>query len=267
MIQSGWCLLTIMMRWMHHSTRWTQFADYILWWDGWTMIQSERCLPTGTMGWMDHDIKWTMFADYWGGMDAPRYKMNAVCWLHIVMGWMDHDITWTMFADCYDGVDGPWYKVNDVCWLLGWDGWTMAQIERCSLTIMMGWMGRDTKWSMFADYYLWWDVWAMIQSERCLLTIMMRGMVHDTKLTIFSGYYHDGMDGPWFNVNDVCWLRRSTIEVHSTFSEAPHLRNSIPHPKTDFSKKQIASWWIIPWPQVYKNVSVRNKNGIATSLG
>ena len=35
--------------------------------------------------------------------------------------------------------------------------------------------------------------------------------------------------------------RRSTIEAHSEFSEVPHLRSSIPHPKTDFSKNQIAS--------------------------
>ena len=47
-------------------------------------------------------------------------------------------------------------------------------------------------------------------------------------------------------------MRRSTIEVHPTFSEAPHLRSSIPHPKTDFSKKQIASRRITPWPESTK---------------
>ena len=41
-------------------------------------------------------------------------------------------------------------------------------------------------------------------------------------------------------------LRRSTIEVHPTFSEAPHLTSSIPHPKTEFSKSQNASRRIIP---------------------
>ena len=33
--------------------------------------------------------------------------------------------------------------------------------------------------------------------------------------------------------------RRSTIEVHPKFSEAPHLRSSIPHPKTEFSKNEM----------------------------
>ena len=46
--------------------------------------------------------------------------------------------------------------------------------------------------------------------------------------------------------------RRSTTEVHPKFSEAPHLRSSIPHPKTDFSKNQIASRRIIPWPKPTK---------------
>ena len=35
--------------------------------------------------------------------------------------------------------------------------------------------------------------------------------------------------------------KRSTIEVHPNFSEAPHLRGSIPRPKPDSSKNQIAS--------------------------
>ena len=33
------------------------------------------------------------------------------------------------------------------------------------------------------------------------------------------------------------------------FSEAPDLRSFIPYPKTDFSKNQIASRPIIPWPE------------------
>ena len=37
------------------------------------------------------------------------------------------------------------------------------------------------------------------------------------------------------------WGRRSTIDVPPNFSEAPHLRSFIPHPKTDFSKNHIAS--------------------------
>ena len=36
-------------------------------------------------------------------------------------------------------------------------------------------------------------------------------------------------------------MRRSTIEVHPEFSEAPHLRSFILHPKTDFGKNQITS--------------------------
>ena len=36
------------------------------------------------------------------------------------------------------------------------------------------------------------------------------------------------------------------IEVHPKFSEVPHLRSSIPHPRTDVSTNRIASRWIIP---------------------
>ena len=36
------------------------------------------------------------------------------------------------------------------------------------------------------------------------------------------------------------------IEVRPKFSEAPHLRSSIPHPKIDFSKTQFASQRIVP---------------------
>ena len=37
----------------------------------------------------------------------------------------------------------------------------------------------------------------------------------------------------------VWYVRRSTIEVQPYFSEAPHLRSSIPRPKIDFSKNQL----------------------------
>ena len=43
--------------------------------------------------------------------------------------------------------------------------------------------------------------------------------------------------------------RRSTIEVHPSFSKAPHFRSAIPHPKTDFRTNQNASRQIIPWPK------------------
>ena len=46
--------------------------------------------------------------------------------------------------------------------------------------------------------------------------------------------------------------RCSTIKVRPKFSEAPHLSSSIPHPKTDFSKSQIASRRIIPWSESRK---------------
>ena len=43
--------------------------------------------------------------------------------------------------------------------------------------------------------------------------------------------------------------RRSTIEVHPELSEAPQLRNSTPHPKTDFRKNQTPSRGIFLWPK------------------
>ena len=46
--------------------------------------------------------------------------------------------------------------------------------------------------------------------------------------------------------------RRSTIEVHLNFSKAPHLRSSVPLLKTDFSKNQVASRRVIPWPEPTK---------------
>ena len=47
-------------------------------------------------------------------------------------------------------------------------------------------------------------------------------------------------------------LRRSTIEVHPNFSEAPHSRSSIPHAKTNLNENQNASRRIIPWPKSSK---------------
>ena len=52
-------------------------------------------------------------------------------------------------------------------------------------------------------------------------------------------------------------MRRSPVEVHPNFSEAPHSRSSTPHPKTDLSKNQIASRRIIPCPN--RHVIFRNK--------
>ena len=48
------------------------------------------------------------------------------------------------------------------------------------------------------------------------------------------------------------WQRRSTIEVHPIFSEAPHLRSSIPRPKTDFQQKSKCLVANNPMAQVYK---------------
>ena len=42
------------------------------------------------------------------------------------------------------------------------------------------------------------------------------------------------------------------IEVDPEFSEAPHLRSSIPHPKTDFSKKSNCIAANSPKARVYK---------------
>ena len=46
--------------------------------------------------------------------------------------------------------------------------------------------------------------------------------------------------------------RRYAIEVHLNFSEAPHLRSSIRHPKSFFSKNRKSSWRITPWPKSTK---------------
>ena len=61
--------------------------------------------------------------------------------------------------------------------------------------------------------------------------------------------------------------RHSTIEVPPDFSEAPHSRSPIPHPKTDLSKNQIASRRIIPWPESYKTFFFGIKIEIPTIWG
>ena len=47
-------------------------------------------------------------------------------------------------------------------------------------------------------------------------------------------------------------MRRSTIEVHPIFSEAPHLRSSVSHAKTDFSTNHTAFQLILPWFKLTK---------------
>ena len=49
------------------------------------------------------------------------------------------------------------------------------------------------------------------------------------------------------------------IEVHPNFSEAPDLRSSIPYPKTDLSKNQLASRRITPWPQSTKRLVSKSR--------
>ena len=44
-------------------------------------------------------------------------------------------------------------------------------------------------------------------------------------------------------------VRHSTIEVHPEVSEAPHLKSSLPHPKTDFSLVSDCIPTILPWPK------------------
>ena len=53
--------------------------------------------------------------------------------------------------------------------------------------------------------------------------------------------------------------RRSTIEVRPTFSEAPHVRSSIPHPKTDISRSQNKSRRITPWPESTTRFSSKSR--------
>ena len=51
------------------------------------------------------------------------------------------------------------------------------------------------------------------------------------------------------------------------FSGVPHLRISIPHPKTDYSKNQICVSMNNSIAQVYKNAFFQNNNSISTILG
>ena len=60
--------------------------------------------------------------------------------------------------------------------------------------------------------------------------------------------------------------RRSTTEIPPNFSEAPYLRSSIPHPKTDFRKNQIASRRIIPWAESTKRF-FRNQDWHSDDFG
>ena len=52
--------------------------------------------------------------------------------------------------------------------------------------------------------------------------------------------------------------RHSAIEVHPNFSEAPHSRSSIPHPKTCFSKKSKFIATNNPMARAYKSFFFRN---------
>ena len=61
--------------------------------------------------------------------------------------------------------------------------------------------------------------------------------------------------------------RHSTIEVHPKFSEAPHLRSSIPHPITDFSKNQKASRRKLPGPKSTTSFFFEIKIGNPTISG
>ena len=60
--------------------------------------------------------------------------------------------------------------------------------------------------------------------------------------------------------------RRSTIEVHPKFSEAPHLRSSSTSPEYRLQLKSNCIPMNNPMAQVYQNVFFRNKIGIATIL-
>ena len=66
----------------------------------------------------------------------------------------------------------------------------------------------------------------------------------------------------------VIWSgRRSTMEIHPTFSAAPHFRGSIPHPKTDFQQESNCIPMNNPMAQVCENVIFRSKIGLPTFLG
>ena len=57
---------------------------------------------------------------------------------------------------------------------------------------------------------------------------------------LLCGQYPPAMFGSFVARSD-SGVRRSTIEVHPDFTEAPHVGSSIPHPNTDISENRIAS--------------------------
>ena len=61
-------------------------------------------------------------------------------------------------------------------------------------------------------------------------------------------------------------LGRSSVEVHPNFYEAPYLTSSIPIPKTDLRKYQIASRYLIPWPHVCQTVILRKNISIMPTI-
>ena len=54
--------------------------------------------------------------------------------------------------------------------------------------------------------------------------------------------------------------RRSTNVDLRNVSEAAHLESSIPHPKADVNKNQIAKGGIIPWPKYTNTYLCRNQD-------
>lgn len=63
-------------------------------------------------------------------------------------------------------------------------------------------------------------------------------------------------------------VRRSTVEVQQNISDAPHLRSFPPHPRTDFSKNEIAPHLFYnPMAQAYHYVGFTTNIGIQTIFG
>ena len=58
------------------------------------------------------------------------------------------------------------------------------------------------------------------------------------------------------------FMRRSTIELHPIFSEAPHVRSSMPHPKTDLKQKSYRIAANNPMARVYKTFFIEIKIGV-----
>ena len=65
----------------------------------------------------------------------------------------------------------------------------------------------------------------------------------------------------------VAGVRLSTIGFHPNISKVPHSKSSTPHPKTDFSKTQMASCSVIPWLEYTTYFLNRNKIGIPMIFG